>query len=107
MSKLGERNLFLMIFPIEGDTDPELMVNLVDFLVNVLALPKTVVNGGSIEKIRCLGPTRLFPNEVLVIFKEIAVRDTVIGSSGMLSEMHDPVTKRSTADQRPCLLKSG
>ena len=37
---------------------------------------------------------------MLVIFKDVAVRETVIGSSGMLSEMHDPVTKRSTAGIR-------
>ena len=55
---------------------------------------------GAIEKIRRLGSTRFFNNEVLVIFKETSVRDTVIGSSGMLSEMHDPSTKRSKAGIR-------
>ena len=75
-------------------------MNLVDFLVNVLGIPKSVGNGGAVEKIRRLGPTRFFNDEVLVVFKEVSVRDTVIGRSGMLSEMHDKVTKRSTAGIR-------
>ena len=41
----------LKIFPIEGNSDSELLVNLVDFTTTVLALPRSVANGGAIESI--------------------------------------------------------
>ena len=90
----------LKIFPIGGKSDPELIVNLVDFLITVLGLPKSIANGGAIETIRRLAPSRFFNDEILVVFKEVSVRDTVIGSTGMLSEMRDKATNRSTAGIR-------
>ena len=50
----------LKIFPIDGEGDSELVVNLVAFLVQVLCIPKSVANGGAVEKIRRLGATRFF-----------------------------------------------
>ena len=44
---------------------------------------------GAIASVRRLGQTRFAPNEILVIFKDPATRDSVIGSSGQLAGMVD------------------
>ena len=43
----------------------------------------------AVEMIRRTTSNRSSPNEVLVLFKDSIARDTVIGNSGMLSEMID------------------
>ena len=72
----------LLIFPISGDDENEMTANLLDFLANVLGLPHSLANKEG------------------VAFCDIATRDMVIGSSSMLSEMHNKATKRSTAGIR-------
>ena len=52
------------------------------------------------ESIRRAAPNKFHPDEVLVLFKEHAVRDTIIGSSAKLSEMHDKITRSSLAGIR-------
>ena len=89
----------LKIFPIDGESNSELVINPVDLLINVLRLPKTIANGGAIETIRRLAPTRFFANEVLVVFNETTVRDSVIGSSGMLSEI--PTNQKRVFGNKP------
>ena len=72
----------LLFFPISGDDENEMTANLLDFPANVLGLPHSLANKEG------------------VAFCDIATRDTVIGSSSMLSEMHNKATKRSTAGIR-------
>ena len=57
----------------------------------------TIAREQSIEKIRRHSTNKFSPDEVLVIFSDIMTRDTIIGSSGMLSEMQDKETLRPTA----------
>ena len=81
--------------------------NLVAFMNDVLGMPRSAANGGVIEMIRRSASNRFCPFEILVTFKEISTRDTVIGSSAKLADMHDKATRRSTAGIRmdaPCLL---
>ena len=43
---------------------------------------------------------RHYRDEVLVVFKDVGTRDTVLGSSSMLSELHCKDTNKSTAGMR-------
>ena len=61
--------------------------NLAAFLVEVLDLGAVVADSANVESIRRMSHSRFTPNEVLVAFKDAQLRDTIIGRSGMLSEM--------------------
>ena len=71
----------LKIFPIEGKTEAELRYTLVDFCTSVLCLPRSIINEEAIDTIRRLAPTRYSSNEVLAVFKEVSVRDSIIAVS--------------------------
>ena len=48
----GRARRSLMIFPIKGNSESDMTVNLVAFLRDVLCLPGSEANGGIIENVR-------------------------------------------------------
>ena len=79
----------LKIFPIGGTNEEELLANLIVFMDRVLGLPSSVNNREAVVSIRRMGQNKFAPDKVLVVFREAAVRDSVIWSSGMLAELVD------------------
>ena len=82
-------------FPILGDTEEELRESLGDFLDNKLCMPTNDVLPSKIEHIRRVRLRRRKQNigEVIVLFKDIEVRDRVSSFARNLAEFADPKGK--------------
>ena len=79
----------LFIYPIKGGDESEIKENLRGFISEILGLHRLASDEDGIDFVRRSITNRNAPSEVLVRFRDSAARDTVIGSSGMLSEMVD------------------
>ena len=77
----------LRIWPIKGSTDPELRVDLMDFITNALRVPATEAEAIRIERIRRTrsAPQAISHHEVCVTFTSVDDRDYIAGRSYNLS----------------------
>ena len=100
MEQYDQARRSLLIFPVEGNTNSEILVNLMAFLTEVMGMERAVCNGGTIDMARRVGSPRFRPKEILVVFKEVSTRDSVIGRSGRLAEYVDSSTNKPTAGIR-------